>query len=110
MQPLEFIAGHAIAFGVEVDRAPGDRSAVHAQLAIGRQVAERVPLELQMIERVDPRLDAGQIGQRKPGRGRGIGDGLERLAPIELPDQGVGQFFASMTSGALRRCATTEPA
>jgi hypothetical protein len=37
-------------------------------------------------------------------------DGVERLAPVELPDQGVGQFFVSSFSSALRRWATIEPA
>jgi hypothetical protein len=53
--------------------------------------------------------------QRHAGGPRGGDNGVECLAPVELPDvelpvQGVGQFVVSSFSSTLRRCATIEPA
>jgi hypothetical protein len=63
-----------------------------------------------MRERIGAGGDARQHLQRHAGGLRRRDDGVERLAPVELPDQGVGQFFVSSFSSALRRCATIEPA
>jgi hypothetical protein len=63
-----------------------------------------------MRERIGAGRHTWQHLQRQAGGLRRRDDGVERLAPVELPDQGVGQFFVSSFSSALRRCATIEPA
>ena len=63
-----------------------------------------------MSEQIRSGGDAGQrreIGTGSPGR---IGDALEGLAPVQLPDQDVDQFFVSVSETAFWRWATTEPA
>lgn len=107
---IEIVTDQAVPGGKAVDGEPRNRPHGHTDLAIGRERAERTPFKLQVTEQVGPGRDAGQILQVRSGSRGGLDYRLKTLAPIQLPDQGVDQFFVSAAPSALRRCATMEPA
>ncbi|WP_316172410.1 hypothetical protein [Bradyrhizobium sp. SZCCHNRI2049] len=96
----ELLAVDVVTQRKRMDRGPGNRAGFETCGAVRAQLAERLPLEQQMGRRFDAGDDAGQLIERAPGAlGRGD-DLVETLTPLQLPEQGLGQFFASASVSA----------